>query len=129
MALTRSLLSGLTERAALRRSVEMGRQETLAGQLPQSAIPSRLISRSTRRVDYESLDRSWGVNVKILAAVMLLSMAGCSRQSQRFVPFLEDDTILALDTQTGQTCVSYKRTTLPDAGTPMPYCMDLYNSK
>lgn len=107
----------------------MGRQETLAGQLPQSAIPSRLISRSTRRVDYESLDRSWGVNVKILAAVMLLSMAGCSRQSQRFVPFLEDDTILALDTQTGQTCVSYKRTTLPDAGTPMPYCMDLYNSK
>jgi hypothetical protein len=80
-------------------------------------------------VDYGILDRFWGVNVKILAAVMLLPMVGCSRQSQRFVPFVEDNTILALDTQTGQTCVSYKRTTLPDAGTPMPYCMDLYNSK
>jgi hypothetical protein len=80
-------------------------------------------------VDYGSLDRSWSINVKILAAVMLLTMAGCSRQSQRFVPFVEDNTILALDTQTGQTCVSYKRTTLPDTGTPMPYCMDLYNSK
>jgi hypothetical protein len=80
-------------------------------------------------VDYRSLERSRGVNVKILAAVMLLTMVGCSRQSQRFVPFVEDDTILALDTQTGQTCVSYKRTALRDAGTPMPYCMDLYNSK
>jgi hypothetical protein len=80
-------------------------------------------------VDSGSLDRTWGVNVKILAAVMLLPMAGCSRQSQRFVPFVEDNTILALDTQTGQTCVSYKRTTPPDATMPMPYCMDLYNSK
>ena len=107
----------------------MSRQETLAARLPQSAIPSWPISRSTRGVDYGSLDRSWGINVKILAAVMLLTMVGCSRQSKRFVPFIEDDTILALDTQTGQTCVSYKRTTPPDAGTPMPYCMDLYNSK
>ena len=97
--------------------------------LPQSAIPFRLISRSTRSVDYGSLDRAWSVNVKILAAVMLLAMVGCARQSQRFVPFVEDNTILALDTQTGQTCVSYKQTTPPDAGTPMPYCMDLYNSK
>jgi hypothetical protein len=56
-------------------------------------------------------------------------MIGCSGQSQRFVPFVEDNTILALDTETGQTCVSYKRASLPDAGTPMPYCMDLYNSK
>lgn len=97
--------------------------------LPQSAIPPRLISRSTRNVDYESLDRSSGMTVKILAAVMLLTIVGCSGQSQRFVPFVEDDSILALDTKTGQTCVSYKRTTLPDSGTPMPYCMDLYNSK
>jgi hypothetical protein len=80
-------------------------------------------------VDYGSLDLSRGFNMKIFAAVMLLTMAGCSRQSQRFMPFVEDDTILALDTQTGQTCVSYKRTAPPDAGTPMPYCMDLYNSK
>jgi hypothetical protein len=80
-------------------------------------------------VDYGSLNSFWGINVKILAAAMLLTMVGCSRQSQRFIPFVEDDTILALDTQTGQTCVSYKRTALPDAGTLMPYCMDLYNSK
>jgi hypothetical protein len=80
-------------------------------------------------VDYGLLDRSWSVNMKILAAAMLLPMVGCSGQSQRFVPFVEDNTILALDTQTGQTCVSYKRTPQPDAGTPMPYCMDLYNSK
>jgi hypothetical protein len=80
-------------------------------------------------VDYGSLDRARGVNVKILAAVMLLPMVGCSGKSQRFVPFVEDDTILALDTQTGQTCVSYKHTTPPAAGTPMPYCIDLYNSK
>ena len=80
-------------------------------------------------MDSGSLDRTWGVNVKILAAVLLLPTVGCSRQSQRFVPFVEDNTILALDTQTGQTCVSYKRTSLPDANTPMPYCMDLYNSK
>jgi hypothetical protein len=97
--------------------------------LPQSAIPSRLISRSTRSVDYGSLDRSGGIKVKILAAVMLLTMVGCSGQSERFVPFVEDDSILALDTKTGQTCVSYKRPPLPDGGTPMPYCMDLYNSK
>jgi len=67
--------------------------------------------------------------VKILAGVMLLGIAGCSAQSQRFVPFVEDDTILALDTKTGQTCVSYKETALPKGGTPMPYCVDLYNSK
>lgn len=78
---------------------------------------------------YITLDRSRGVPMKILAAVMLLLIVGCSRQSQRFVPFVEDNTILALDTKTGQTCVSYKRASLPDAGTPMPYCMDLYNSK
>jgi hypothetical protein len=80
-------------------------------------------------VDYRSVDRSRGLKVKILAGLMLLLMAGCSRQSQRFVPFVEGNTILALDTQTGQTCVNYKRTSLPDAGTPMPYCMDLYNAK
>jgi hypothetical protein len=80
-------------------------------------------------VDYRSHNRSCGIKVKILAAAMLLPMIGCSGQSQRFVPFVEDNTILALDTETGQTCVSYKRTSLPGAGTPMPYCMDLYNSK
>jgi uncharacterized lipoprotein NlpE involved in copper resistance len=67
--------------------------------------------------------------VKILAAVMLLTLLGCSRQSQRFVPFVENETILALDTETGKTCVSYKRVVLADEGTPMPYCADLYNSK
>jgi hypothetical protein len=67
--------------------------------------------------------------VKILAAVMLLGIVGCSRQSQRFVPFVEDDTILALDTKTGQTCVSYKQAAYTKGGTPMPYCVDLYNSK
>ncbi len=80
-------------------------------------------------MNYRSLNRFWGAKVKILAAVMLLAMVGCSGQSQRFVPFVEDNTILALDTQTGQTCVSYKQTTPPDTGNPMPYCMDLYNSK
>ena len=80
------------------------------------------MSRSTRSVNYRFI-------VKILAALMFLPMVGCSRQSQRFVPFVEDDSILALDTQTGQTCVSYKRASLPDGGTPMPYCMDLYNAK
>ena len=67
--------------------------------------------------------------MKILAAVLLLGIAGCSRQSQRFVPFVEDDTILALDTKTGQTCVSYREAALTKGGTPMPYCVDLYNSK
>ncbi len=56
-------------------------------------------------------------------------MTVCSRQSQRFVPFVEDDTILALDTKTLQTCVSYKRASMEKTGTPMPYCVDLYNSK
>jgi hypothetical protein len=69
-----------------------------------------------------------GPHVKILAATVLLAMMGCSRQ-QRFVPFVEDDNILALDTKTGETCVSYKQPALTDIGTPMPYCVDLYNSK
>jgi hypothetical protein len=80
-------------------------------------------------MDYGSLHRFWAVKVRIFAAVMLLAIVGCSRQSQRFIPFVEDNTILALDTQTGQTCVTYKQTTLQDARTPIPYCMDLYNSK
>jgi hypothetical protein len=67
--------------------------------------------------------------VKILVAVLLVTIVGCSRQSQRFVPFVEDDNILALDTKTGQTCVSYKQAALTKGGTPMPYCVDLYNSK
>jgi hypothetical protein len=67
--------------------------------------------------------------VKILAAVLSVTMVGCSRQSQRFVPFVEDDNILAVDTKTGQTCVSYKQAALTKGGTPMPYCVDLYNSK
>jgi stress response protein SCP2 len=66
--------------------------------------------------------------VKILAVVMLLFAVGCSRQ-QRFVPFVDNDTILALDTETGKTCVSYKQTSTTQGGTPMPYCADLYNSK
>ncbi len=70
-----------------------------------------------------------GANVRILAAITLLALVGCSEQSQRFVPFVEDDTILALDTKTGQTCVSYKQASLSKGGTPMPYCVDLYNSK
>ena len=70
-----------------------------------------------------------GGQLRILAAIALLVMVGCSRQSQRFVPFVEDDTILALDTKTGQTCVSYKQASMPKGGTPMPYCVDLYNSK
>jgi hypothetical protein len=45
------------------------------------------------------------------------------------VPFVENDTILALDTETGKTCVSYKQAALANEGTPMPYCADLYNSK
>jgi len=32
------------------------------------------------------------------------------------------DTILALDTETGKTCVSYKHAALTNEGTPMPYC-------
>ena len=70
-----------------------------------------------------------GGQVRILAAIALLAMVGCSGRSQRFVPFVEDDTILALDTKTGQTCVSYKQASMPKGGTPMPYCVDLYNSK
>jgi hypothetical protein len=75
-------------------------------------------------VNFQSLKR-----VKILAAIALLAMVGCSGRSQRFVPFVEDDTILALDTKTGQTCVSYKQASMPKGGTPMPYCVDLSNSK
>jgi hypothetical protein len=67
--------------------------------------------------------------MRFFAAIMLLAIAGCSRQSQRFVPFVEDDTILALDTKTGQTCFSYKQAAMPQSDTPMPYCVDLYNSK
>jgi hypothetical protein len=60
---------------------------------------------------------------------MLVATLGCSRQAQRFVPFVEDDNILALDTKTGQTCVSYKQAALANGGTPMPYCVDLNDSK
>jgi hypothetical protein len=67
--------------------------------------------------------------LKFFASVMLATIVGCSRQPQRFVPFVEDDTILALDTKTGQTCVSYKQTTITASGTPMPYCVDLYDAK
>jgi hypothetical protein len=67
--------------------------------------------------------------MKILAAILLLATVGCSQRSQRFEPFVEDDTILAVDTKTGQTCVSYKEAALTKGGTPMPYCVDLYNSK
>jgi hypothetical protein len=79
-------------------------------------------------VDFQSLEAK-GPQVKILAALLLLGIVGCSRQSQRFVPFVEDDAILALDTKTLQTCVSYKRAAMEKSGTPMPYCVDLYNSK
>jgi glucose dehydrogenase len=67
--------------------------------------------------------------VKYFAVALLLLVTGCSQQTQRFIPFVEDDTILALDTKTGQTCASYKDTTIAKDGTPMPYCVDLYNSK
>jgi hypothetical protein len=87
-------------------------------------IPRRGFSRSTGGVNFKS-----PYLVRILAAFMLLAMVGCSGRSQRFVPFVEDDTILALDTKTGQTCVSYKQASMPKGGTPMPYCVDLYNSK
>jgi hypothetical protein len=87
-------------------------------------IPRKGFSGSTGGVNFPSL-----YGVKFLAAITLLVMVGCSRQSQRFVPFVEDDTILALDTKTGQTCVSYKQASMPKGGTPMPYCVDLYNSK
>ena len=70
-----------------------------------------------------------GGPVRILAAIILLTMVGCTRPAQRFVPFVEDDTILALDTKTGRTCVSYKQVSMPEGGTPMPYCVDLYDSK
>jgi hypothetical protein len=85
-------------------------------------------SRSQLEV-WTSLHCLRGSILKILAAVMLLALLGCSRQSQRFVPFVENDTILALDTETGKTCVSYKQAALANEGTPMPYCADLYNSK
>ena len=97
----------------------------ICGRLPQSVIPRGPFSSSTGRVNFPS----HGGKVRILAAFALLAMVGCSRQSQRFVPFVEDDTILALDTKTGQTCVSYKQASMPKGGTPMPYCVDLYNSK
>ena len=67
--------------------------------------------------------------MKYFAVALLLLITGCSGQTQRFIPFVEDDTILALDTKTGQTCVSYKEATMSKDGTPMPYCVDLYNSK
>ena len=66
--------------------------------------------------------------MKLLAATMLLALVGCA-QSQRFVPFVEDDSILALDTKTGQTCVSYKQAAQTDIGIPMANCVDLYNAK
>jgi len=89
-------------------------------------IPRKGFSRSTGKVNFQSLHR---LGIRILAAITLLVMVGCSGRSQRFVPFVEDDTILALDTKTGQTCVSYKQASMPKGGTPMPYCVDLYNSK
>jgi hypothetical protein len=89
---------------------------------PKVSFPER---RSQVQLDFNQLK---GPQVKILATMMLLATIGCSRQ-QRFVPFVEDDNILALDTKTGQTCVSYKQAAVTDIGAPMPYCVDLYNSK
>jgi hypothetical protein len=120
--------AGVPEREIMRNGERLSRLiylwATRCGRLPQSVIPRKGFSRSTGKVNFQSLKR-----VKILAAIALLAMVGCSGRSQRFVPFVEDDTILALDTKTGQTCVSYKQASMPKGGTPMPYCVDLYNSK
>jgi predicted small lipoprotein YifL len=70
--------------------------------------------------------------VKGLAAMLLLTVAGCSQSSPQFLPFGDNDSTVALDTATGQTCVSYQKAATAKGGTNvtgMPYCFDLYSSK
>ena len=49
--------------------------------------------------------------VKVWALCLLLSLLGCERPYQRFVPFTGDNASTALDTKTGQSCI-----TLPKEG-------------
>jgi predicted small lipoprotein YifL len=70
--------------------------------------------------------------LKGLAATLLLAIAGCSQSSPQFLPFGDNDSTVALDTATGQTCVSYQKPATAKGGTNvtgMPYCFDLYSSK
>ena len=70
--------------------------------------------------------------VKGLAALLLLTIAGCSQSSPQFLPFGDNDSTVALDTETGQTCVSYQKVATAKGGTNVtgvPYCFDLYSSK
>jgi len=66
--------------------------------------------------------------VKVWALCLLLSLLGCERPYQRFVPFTGDNASTALDTKTGQSCI-----TLPKEGFAkgsqngnFPFCYDLY---
>jgi len=70
--------------------------------------------------------------VKGLAALLLLAVAGCSQSSPQFLPFGDNDSAVALDTATGQTCVSYQKVAATKGGTNVtgvPYCFALYSSK
>lgn len=61
-------------------------------------------------------------------ACAALGISACERPYQRFVPFSGDNASTALDTKTGQSCI-----TLPKAGFAknsqngsFPFCADLY---
>ncbi len=60
---------------------------------------------------------------RLLLVVVMLT--GCCRPTQRFVPTSTIE--LALDTKTGQECITYPKGVLAkgDLDT-FPYCIDLY---
>ena len=61
--------------------------------------------------------------------LVLVILTGCCRPTQRFVPTSTIE--LALDSKTGQECVTYPKGVLAKGGDldTFPYCIDLYNAR
>lgn len=74
--------------------------------------------------------RSHSVSI-VLILIFLSSLPGCERSSQRFIPLRDaggsDSLDLALDTVTGQTCISASKERFDKSNSPdTPFCTDLY---
>ena len=59
----------------------------------------------------------------------IVTLTGCCDPTQRFVPTSTIE--LALDTKTGQECITYPKGLELAAGdlTKFPYCIDIYNAR
>jgi hypothetical protein len=65
-------------------------------------------------------------NYKIIIATVLLLVIGCGPTSRRFVP-LNGQPDFALDTETGQKCLSIPKVLVAGGDTGnIPFCYDLY---